>query len=150
MKKGIDPKDSYVLTLEVGQYYNGYTNPETITDYEQKTVKSEWTIFIRTKNPSFRPFISQFISSVEFILPGRALPMNILAPERNDKVSSDSSANYQIMTKINRSNFKLDKDNKEILIDLIMWSNKKLESDKVPAKPFSFCFPLDFDNKEQC
>jgi hypothetical protein len=94
MKAGIDPKDRYVLTLEIGQYFMGYKNPDKVYDYEQKCKTSEWTIFIRTKNPSFRPFISQFISSVEFILPGRNMPMNIVAPERNDKVTTDSTANY--------------------------------------------------------
>ena len=64
MRDGL--KDIFQITFEVGQYYMGYENPSNVYDYDQKCKTSEWTVFIRAKNPSFRPQISQFIKSVSF------------------------------------------------------------------------------------
>jgi hypothetical protein len=58
MVKEIPLEDQFKMEFEVGQYYMGYENPETITDYDQMTTKNEWTFFIRTKKTAFRPFIS--------------------------------------------------------------------------------------------
>ena len=64
MRDGL--KDIFQITFEVGQYYMGYENPSNVYDYDQKVKTSEWTVFIRAQNPSFRPYISQFIKSVSF------------------------------------------------------------------------------------
>lgn len=56
----------FQMSFEVGQYYMGYENPSNCYDHEQKFKTNEWTVFIRTENPSFRPMISQFITSVDF------------------------------------------------------------------------------------
>jgi hypothetical protein len=34
MIKEISPEDQFKMEFEVGQYYMGYENPETITDYD--------------------------------------------------------------------------------------------------------------------
>ena len=58
MLKDVPKIELFQMEFEVGQYYNGYENPETITDYDQMTIKNEWSIFVRTKKAVFRPFIS--------------------------------------------------------------------------------------------
>ena len=69
MKENLNLKDAFILTLEIGQYFMGYKNPEKVYDYEQKIKTSEWTVSLQCKNPSYNPFISQFIHSVEFQVP---------------------------------------------------------------------------------
>lgn len=61
----------------------GYENPETVTDYEQTVIKNEWTVFLRTKDTKFRPFISQFIGWVDFRIPGKAKSITVNGPERS-------------------------------------------------------------------
>ena len=58
LKKDLDLKDCFILTLEIGQYFMGYKNPEKVYDYDMKMKTSEWTVFIQTKNASLNPFIS--------------------------------------------------------------------------------------------
>lgn len=84
LKEAIPAADRYVLTLEIGQYFMGYQNPEKVYDYEQKCKTSEWTVFIRAKHASFRPFISQFIASVDFVIPKRAHPVMVEAPKKSE------------------------------------------------------------------
>jgi len=93
----------------------GYENPETVTDYEQMCTKNEWTFFIRTKKSAFRPFISQFLQFADVRIPGRAKSMEVKAPERSELTGADGADNYQIMTKINRSNFQLDKKTSTVI-----------------------------------
>ena len=52
---GIEGKNIQIfkMVFEIGSYFMGYENPETITDHEQRFVKNEWTIFVRTKETSF-------------------------------------------------------------------------------------------------
>ena len=97
------------MEFEVGQYYMGYENPETITDYDQMQCKNEWTFFIRTKKTAFRPFISQFIMFADVSIPGKGKPQEVKAPERSVLTSADGADNYQIMTKISRTSFRVDK-----------------------------------------
>ena len=58
LKKDLDLDNCFIVTLEIGQYYMGYKNPEKVFDYEQKIKTSEWTIFIQMKKASLNPFIS--------------------------------------------------------------------------------------------
>ena len=44
--------------------------------------------------------------------------------------------------------FKLDQENKEIQIDITIWTSKQIETKRALAKPFTFMYPLDFDTKE--
>lgn len=69
MKRGLPSGKQFPLEIEIGFYYNGYENPSYVTSFEQTQTKSEWTIFIRCKNPTFRPLISQFISYADFSNP---------------------------------------------------------------------------------
>jgi len=92
----------------------GYENPSNVYDYEQKCKSSEWTVFIQTKNPTFRPMISQFLKSADFFIPKRAKPFTVLAPEPSVTNVQESKANYQLKTKVNRNLFKLDAKNKVI------------------------------------
>ena len=64
------------------------------------TVKNEWTVFVRTQNTSFRPFISQFINFVDFKIPGKSKVISVDGPERSQTNAQEAKANYQIMTKI--------------------------------------------------
>jgi hypothetical protein len=74
-------KDIFQINFEVGQYYMGYENPANVYDYDQKVKTSEWTVFVRAENPSFRSSISQFIKSVDFQIPKQTRPVSVLAPE---------------------------------------------------------------------
>ena len=94
MVKDIPLEDQFKMQFEVGQYYMGYENPETVTDYEQMTTKNEWTFFIRTKKSSFRPFISQFLQFADIRIPGRAKSFEINAPERTNFTGADGAENY--------------------------------------------------------
>lgn len=58
MRARLDSSRRFKFEIEIGHYYNGYENPSNVYDYDQKTVKNEFTVFIRAKNPQFRPFIS--------------------------------------------------------------------------------------------
>ena len=95
-------------------------------------------MFLQTKNTSLNPFISQFIHSVDFHVPKQLNISTVLAPQKSTNISSDGAANYSIIKKINRNLFKLDNENKKIIVDITIWTNKKLESKKVLAKPFAF------------
>ena len=128
----------------------GYKNPEKVTDYSQKVKTSEWTIFLKTKNTSLSPFISQFIHSVDFLVPKQNIN-TVLAPQKSKNFTSDGvAANYSIIKKINKNLFKLDNENKKIVVDITIWTTKKLETKKALAKPFAFIYELDFNTKEQC
>jgi len=81
MKARLEASQRFKFELEVGHYYNGYENPSNVYDYEQKTVKNEWTVFIRAKNPQMRPMISQFIGFVDFLIPKSNCVKTIEAPE---------------------------------------------------------------------
>ena len=52
------------------------------------------------------------------------------------------------MTKLNRNMFKLDKDDKMILVDIIIFFNNKLSTVRAPQRPFAFQLPLNFKTKE--
>ena len=71
----------FKFEIEIGHYYNGYENPSNVYDYDQKTIKNEFTVFIRAKNPKFRPLISQFISFTDFTVPKMGKVITINAPE---------------------------------------------------------------------
>lgn len=51
MRQGLAGDQKFRFELEIGHYYNGYENPSNVYDFDQKTVKNEWTVFIRAKNP---------------------------------------------------------------------------------------------------
>jgi len=69
------------MVFEVGQYYMGYINPENVYEHEQKFNKSEWTVFVRTKDTKFRPMTSQFVNFIDFEIPKRLKPLIVDAPE---------------------------------------------------------------------
>jgi len=58
LRAKMDETSRFKFELEVGFYFNGYENPSNVYDYSQKTKQSEWTVFIRARNPQFRPLIS--------------------------------------------------------------------------------------------
>lgn len=75
----------------------GYENPSNVTSFEQTQTKSEWTIFIRCKNPTFRPLISQFISYADFQNPKDNRIITVMPPEDVGEVkSSDAHGLFQI------------------------------------------------------
>ena len=96
MIKDMPLEDQFKMEFEVGQYYMGYENPETITDYDQMTTKNEWTFFVRTKKTAFRPFISQFIHFADIMIPGKGKPAELKAPERSELTGAGGADNYQI------------------------------------------------------
>lgn len=53
-----------------------------------------------------------------------------------------------MQTKINRNMFKLDADNKTINIDICIYFNNALSSNKSRQRPFTFTLPLNFSKKE--
>lgn len=53
------------------------------------------------------------------------------------------------MTKLNRNMFKLDKDDKVILVDIMIFFNNRLTSKRAPQRPFCMQLPLNFKTKEQ-
>ena len=81
MKREMVKGDRYPMQFELGFYYMGYENPDKVINHEQKFCKNEWTIFIRTKNPTFRPYISQFIDYVDFNIPKYTKVITVKAPE---------------------------------------------------------------------
>ena len=94
MRSKLRDNQKFSLSFEVGQYYMGYENPSKVTDYSQKTVKNEWTIFVRAKDPQFRPLISQFINFVDFQIPKSTKLISVDAPEEHFNNVQDSKANY--------------------------------------------------------
>ena len=106
----------------------GYANPSNVVNHEQKFNKSEWTVFIRTKNPTFRPYISQFINFVDFSIPKKERAITVLPPEQHFNNNQESKANYQIMTKLERNKFKLDAENPEINVVITIFFNNELSS----------------------
>ena len=83
MKADLPSGQKYFMSFEVGQYYMGYQNPSNVIDHEQRFKKSEWTVFIRTKNPTFRPYISQFIDFVDFNIPKKPRALTVKPPEQH-------------------------------------------------------------------
>lgn len=81
MRGKLSKDQRFKFDIEIGHYYNGYENPSNVYDYDQKTVKNEWTVFIRAKNPQFRPLISQFINFTDFLIPKAAKTITVDAPE---------------------------------------------------------------------
>lgn len=127
----------------------GYENPANVYDYDQKVKTSEWTVFVRAENPSFRSSISQFIKSVDFQIPKQTRPVSVLAPEPHNNNVQEAKALYQIQTKINRNKFKLDADNKVIMISVTIWFNNRLSTKQAPLRPFTFQMPLNFGTVEK-
>jgi len=82
------------MNFEIGQYYMGYENPEKVMDHEQRFKKNEWTVFVRTANPTFRPYISQFINYVDFEIIGKGRIITVLPPEPHFNNLQESKANY--------------------------------------------------------
>lgn len=127
----------------------GYENPSNVTSFEQTQTKSEWTIFIRLQNPMFRPLISQFISYADFQNPRDQRLITVQAPEDHEGNKQEAHGLFQIMTKLNRNMFKLDKDDKIILVDISINLNNKLSSTRAPQRPCFIQLPLNFKTKEQ-
>ena len=83
MKKDLPKGRRYLMNFEIGQYYMGYENPAKILSHEQKFMKNEWTVFVRTINPTFRPYISQFINYVDFDIPRKDKLITVEPPKRH-------------------------------------------------------------------
>jgi len=56
---------------------------------------------------------------------------------------------YQIMTKLDRNQFKLDVENPEVNVVITIYFNSELSSKKALGKPFTFSYPLNFDTTER-
>lgn len=83
LRAKLERNNRFTLEVEVGHFYNGYENPSNVYDYEQSIEKNEWTVFIRAKNPQFRPLISKFISFTDFMAPKAGRTITVNAPEEH-------------------------------------------------------------------
>ena len=84
---------------------------------------------------------------MDFHVPKQLNINTVYAPEKSNTITSDCAASYSIIKKINRNLFKLDNENKKVMIDITIWTTKKLESKKALAKPFAFIYELDFSTE---